>query len=61
MTEKKGSTECFVMVNGKKQDASIHEQILDSPEARKKLLASSIALAIELGMSPEMAKRLYHA
>lgn len=59
MTEKKSSNECFGVVEGKKVDAFIHDEILDNEEAREELRASNIALAVELGVPEAVAKRLY--
>lgn len=59
MTEKKSSNECFSTVDGKKVDALIHDEILANETARKELRADNIALAIELGMAPAAAERLY--
>lgn len=61
MAKEGGSEECYGIVDGKKDDAFIHEPILDNPGARKELAAANIKLAIELGMSPETARRVYGA
>jgi hypothetical protein len=49
------------MVDGKKDDAFIHEPILDNPDARKELASANIRLAIELGVDPETAREIYGA
>ena len=45
--------------NGKKQDAALHEAILNNPEADKALSEMAIKRAIADGMDPEAARRVY--
>lgn len=61
MAKQGGSEECYGMVDGKKDDAFIHEPILDNPDARKELASANIRLAIELGVDPETAREIYGA
>lgn len=61
MTERKGGEECYVLVDGKKEDASVHEPILDNEAARRALAPDAVKLAIELGMDPDLARDIYGA
>lgn len=54
------SNELFTTVNGKKQDAPLHEPILDNKKADVKLSRIAIARAVRtLGISSVEAARLY--
>ncbi len=56
------SKECYSIIEGEKQDAHIHEPILDEVEDTVKdsfILTRHVLLAIEEGVPEETAKRLY--
>lgn len=55
--EKTKSTEFFYVVDGKRCDAAIHEQIL--AEGTGAGLEDTIKRALAGGMDPETVKRLY--
>ncbi len=54
------STECFYLdKNGKRQDAKIHEAILDNPAAEKAQAERAIKRAIESGLTESEARDAY--
>ena len=59
MTEKSGSEECYGVVDGKKDDAFIHDPIADSRAAREELAELNVKLAVELGVDPDTARAVY--
>jgi hypothetical protein len=54
-----GSDEFFYRENGKKQDADLHNAILSNPEADKANKMETARRAVEDGMSPKIAAKLY--
>lgn len=53
-------TELFYLDDkGEKQDAALHQQILDNDEAEQALAVMAIERALARGVSPEEAQRLY--
>ncbi|HYW02913.1 MAG TPA: hypothetical protein VFA86_03140 [Gammaproteobacteria bacterium] len=54
-----GSNELYTIVNGRKTDAPLHEEILDNPEADRLLSEMAVQRAIEDGLSEEVARELY--
>jgi hypothetical protein len=54
-----GSNEFFVMVDGKKEDAGLHAELLDNEEAERAIAAMAIERAIKDGLSREEAEQLY--
>lgn len=55
------STELFTQGSkgGPKQDAELHEAILDNPEADRMLSEAAIRRAVNAGMPLEKARQLY--
>lgn len=51
--------EMFVMVDGKKEDAGLHAELLNNEEAERATAADAIERAIKRGMSREDAEQLY--
>ena len=49
----------YVDRDGKKQDASLHQELLDSPEAEEAIARAAIERQLEAGMSLEDAVLLY--
>lgn len=56
-TKPRLSNEMFYLVDGVKQDAALHEEMLADGEGGS--LDVSIALAIKAGVSPEAIEQLY--
>jgi len=52
-------TELFTTVNGVKQDAPLHAEMLDDPKAQTAIEASAIKRATASGMDRKTALRLY--
>lgn len=53
------SNEMFVLINGKKEDAGLHAELLNNEEAERATAAAAIERAIKDGLSREDAEQLY--
>lgn len=56
---KSHSGELFTRDGHAMRDAELHIEILDNPEADQTIARHAIARAIENGLHPEMARKLY--
>ena len=59
MRRKKGSNELFSLVDGKKVDAALHDEILNNPDADRALAEQAIERALARGMTRKQAEDLY--
>lgn len=53
------SNEFFYRQGGKKQDAALHEPILDNPKADEAISRLAVERAMRGGLTREQAERLY--
>ncbi len=53
------SNELFSWIGGKKQDAALHDEILDNPAADRALAEIAIKRAIARGLSRAEAEQFY--
>ena len=51
--------ELFMAKAGKKRDAAIHDAILDNAEAEREIARAAVSRAIERGVTPEDAERMF--
>lgn len=53
------SNELYMIVEGRKVDAPLHDEILDNNDAEKAMSKRAIARAKKRGMSTKTAEKLY--